>query len=90
MTTNQSISLSIIIVNYRSAQLIVDCLRSVYRYNQLPMEIIVVDNEPGGKGRDMVAKDFPRSAGSKWATMLVLPGPITKAWKPRKEIVICY
>ena len=31
MTANSPISLSIIIVNYRSAQLIVDCLRSVYR-----------------------------------------------------------
>ena len=59
MTANSPISLSIIIVNYRSAQLIVDCLRSVYRFNQLPMEIIVVDNDPAGKGQDLVKKEFP-------------------------------
>lgn len=40
--------LSIIIVNYRSADLIVDCLRSVGRYNpELEAEVIIVDNASG-------------------------------------------
>ncbi len=36
--------LSIIIVNYKTAQLVINCLASVYKYNTNKVEIFVVDN----------------------------------------------
>lgn len=36
--------LSIIIVNYKTAQLVINCLASVYKYNTNNVEIFVVDN----------------------------------------------
>jgi len=42
------IDVSIIIVNYRTAQLVVDCLRSVFEKTQgIQYEVIVVDNDSG-------------------------------------------
>ncbi len=40
-----NISLSIIIVNYKTAGLVIDCLASLSSYNNDGMEIIVVDND---------------------------------------------
>ncbi|HEU4471852.1 MAG TPA: glycosyltransferase family 2 protein, partial [Flavisolibacter sp.] len=52
--------LSIIIVNYRSASLIRDCLASVQEWNPaLDGEIIVVDNDPALGGREQLQSQFP-------------------------------
>jgi len=48
MTTfleNNNTRLSIIIVNYKSAKLILDCLASIYLYDVADVEIIIVDND---------------------------------------------
>ena len=52
--------LSIIIVNYRSAPLIIDCLQSVYHYNSfLEFEVIIVDNHSGDGSEAIIRKAFP-------------------------------
>lgn len=59
--------LSIIIVNYRSATLIADCLQSVYHFNQqLDFEIIVVDNNSEDESESMLTQKFP---AIKWINM---------------------
>ena len=48
-------TLSIIIVNYRSANLIVDSIRSVARYNPgLDAEFIIVDNQSGDDSKQLL------------------------------------
>lgn len=52
--------LSIIIVNYHSANLILDCLRSVYQFNNASaFEIIIVDNSTDSQGRSVITSQFP-------------------------------
>jgi GT2 family glycosyltransferase len=59
--------LSIIIVNFRATKLIVDCLRSLFRFNDPGLfEVIVVDNDPKDEGMKMILKEFP---GVKWLDM---------------------
>jgi GT2 family glycosyltransferase len=52
--------LSIIIVNYKSANLIIDCLRSVYEFTSsgLDFEVIVVDNS-NDENKAQVLNQFP-------------------------------
>jgi hypothetical protein len=51
--------LSIIIVNYGSAGLILDCLHSIARFQDIsPFEIIVIDNEGDKEGGDRVQAAF--------------------------------
>ncbi len=53
--------LSIIIVNYRSHQLITDCIRSVIAETQdLSYEIIVVDNHSQDESREVILQAFPQ------------------------------
>ena len=59
--------LSVIVVNYRSSQLILDCIQSVYRFNEkLPLEIIIVDNDSGDNSEHNIISRFP---GVKWIQM---------------------
>jgi len=54
-------SLSIIIVNYFSKELILDCIASVYaKTSHFPFEIIVVDNSSDVKGERDVLEKFPQ------------------------------
>jgi GT2 family glycosyltransferase len=54
------VDVSIIIVNYHSANLIADCLTSVYRYcNAANIEVIVVDNSDD-ENRRIVTEIFPQ------------------------------
>src|SRR5205085_3744234 len=58
---------SIIIVNYRSAHLILDCLESVYRFNtKLSFEVLVADNSNEYAEKETVLKRFPEV---KWIHM---------------------
>ena len=51
---------SIIIINYRSFQLIQDCLATIYRYTKgVTFEIIVVDNDPERGGKAQVLSAYP-------------------------------
>jgi len=53
-------ALSIIIVNYKSAQLIMECLKTIYRHTDSPFfEIIVVDNNSGSKDKQIIEERFP-------------------------------
>lgn len=58
--------LSIVIVNYKSGQLILDCIDSVYRYNKKKMEICVVDNHSQDDTEAMITEAFPEV---KWIQM---------------------
>ena len=54
------IQLSIIIVNYKSAQLVCDCLQSVYAQNaQFSFEIIVVDNDSADGSKEKITALYP-------------------------------
>jgi GT2 family glycosyltransferase len=52
--------LSIIIVNYHSSDLIVQCLRSVYQFNDVSLfEIIIIDNSSDLAGKTTITSQFP-------------------------------
>ncbi len=58
---------SIIIVNYRTPQLIINCLATIYAYtHDLSFEIIVADNDPDRGGREQVLARYP---DVKWIDM---------------------
>ncbi len=53
--------LSIIIVNYKSAQLIYNCVQSIYAQNsKMNFEIIVVDNHSRDRSKEKICNLFPR------------------------------
>lgn len=52
--------ISIIIVNYHTARLIVDCLKSVYKETEgIDFEVIIVDNASGDGYEETIALEFP-------------------------------
>jgi GT2 family glycosyltransferase len=52
--------LSIIIVNYRSPQLLLDCLASLYQHTKnISFEVIVVDNASGDESKERVTSLHP-------------------------------
>ncbi|HVE60929.1 MAG TPA: glycosyltransferase family 2 protein, partial [Chitinophagaceae bacterium] len=60
-------NLSIIIVNYNSSHLIIDCLQSIYRCNNHNFfEIIIVDNASKDDSKDLIYQKF---TGVKWIDM---------------------
>lgn len=59
--------ISIIIINYKSAKLILDCIESVYKHtSQNRFEIILVDNDSEDDCRDLVTKKYP---ATRWLQM---------------------
>jgi GT2 family glycosyltransferase len=59
--------LSIIIVNYRTADLVLDCLRTVYAQSgQLDFDVFVADNDSNDDSRDRILAAFP---GVHWLQM---------------------
>lgn len=53
--------LSIIIINYKSAQLVIDCLQSIYNQNStFAFEIIVVDNNSRDGSNEEIKNIFPQ------------------------------
>ncbi|MCW3118426.1 MAG: glycosyl transferase family 2 [Chitinophagaceae bacterium] len=53
--------LSIIIVNYYAADMIADCLQSVFQYNkELDFEVIVVSNSSGKEDKKKLTSFFPQ------------------------------
>lgn len=54
------IDVSIIIVNYKTPQLINNCLQSVYTHTRgVSFEVIIVDNESQDQSRDIILAQFP-------------------------------
>ena len=52
--------LSIIIVNYCTPQLVIDCISSFYRNNQrVQFEVLVVDNASEDNSKDLITKASP-------------------------------
>jgi N-acetylglucosaminyl-diphospho-decaprenol L-rhamnosyltransferase len=55
-------SVSILIVSYNTRELTLACLRSVYaQTQQVPYEVIVVDNTSSDGSADAIAAEFPRA-----------------------------
>jgi GT2 family glycosyltransferase len=55
-----NIQLSIIIINYKSAQLVRDCIQSIYAQNtSISFEIIVVDNHSEDGSKEKITGSFP-------------------------------
>lgn len=53
-------SLSIIIVNYKTPELVIDCLQSVYAFTRnIAFEVIVVDNHSQDNSRELITTLFP-------------------------------
>lgn len=53
-------SLSIIIINYKSAQLILDCLETLYaETKKISFEVIIVDNDSGDDSKSIISEHFP-------------------------------
>jgi GT2 family glycosyltransferase len=52
-------SVSIVIVNYRTRELLRDCLQSVHRHGSTGLEMIVVDNDSRDGSAEMVRDEFP-------------------------------
>jgi glycosyltransferase involved in cell wall biosynthesis len=51
---------SIIIINYKSAKLVMDCVESIYQQtHQYSFEIIVVDNDSKDDCKEKVLAAFP-------------------------------
>ncbi len=56
----KSIDVSILIVNYKTPQLIIDCLTSVFTHTKgVSLEVIVADNSSGDGSRELVLAQFP-------------------------------
>ena len=53
--------LSIIIVNYKTTQLVLDCLSSVYKYGVSDVEIIVVDNDSNDSIAEKLKDFYPEA-----------------------------
>ena len=52
--------LSIIIVNYKSAQLVIDCLHSIFKqHSNFSFEIIIVDNDSKDNSNEKITATFP-------------------------------
>ncbi|NOE35827.1 glycosyltransferase family 2 protein [Ruegeria sp. HKCCD7318] len=57
---DESVLLSIIIVNWNTEELLRDCLTSVFeKYDSALMEVIVIDNGSSDNSCDIVRKNFP-------------------------------
>ncbi|MGN6163606.1 MAG: glycosyltransferase family 2 protein [Flavisolibacter sp.] len=53
--------LSIIIINYKSAQHVLNCVESIYKETaEHSFEIIVVDNDSGDDSKDRILRTFPQ------------------------------
>ncbi|MFV0606805.1 MAG: glycosyltransferase family 2 protein [Niabella sp.] len=53
--------LSVIIVNYKTAQLVIECINSVYaQTKQHSFEVIVVDNDSCDNSKDLILKAHPQ------------------------------
>ncbi|MCE7067631.1 glycosyltransferase family 2 protein [Dyadobacter sp. CY326] len=51
---------SIVIINFRTPQLIINCLDSIYKFTSgVSFEIIIVDNDPENGGGDLVKNHYP-------------------------------
>jgi hypothetical protein len=60
VNVNKKIVVSIILVNYNGAEVVLDCLRSLLQYlHTVPYEIIVVDNASTDGSATLIAETFP-------------------------------
>ena len=51
---------SIVIVNYKTPQLLLDCIKSVYKHtNDCLYEIIIVDNDSKDESKELVSRAYP-------------------------------
>ncbi|MBW4583060.1 MAG: glycosyltransferase family 2 protein [Tildeniella nuda ZEHNDER 1965/U140] len=60
MNDDRALLVSIILVNYNGAEVVLDCLRSLFQFlHSIPYEIIVVDNASTDGSAAFIAETFP-------------------------------
>jgi GT2 family glycosyltransferase len=58
--TNSKVAISIIIVNYKTPQLLLECVRSIVdTTKELSYEIVIVDNHSEDESEILIATNFP-------------------------------
>jgi GT2 family glycosyltransferase len=63
---------SIIIINYRTSQLIINCLKSIHQFTSgVTFEVIIVDNDPENGGGDLIRASYPEV---RWIDLPSNPG----------------
>lgn len=75
--------LSVIIVNYNTADLIVDCLNSIASQQGVNFEVILVDNASGDRSPDIVKNDYP------WVNLLANKDNVGFAKANNQALKIC-
>ena len=60
----KDIQLSVIIVHYKTPQLLLTCVTSLWEFSEgIKMEVVVVDNDSGDHSEELILKAFPQT---KW------------------------
>lgn len=83
--------LTVVIVNYNVKYYLEQCLLSLYRaVENIPTEVIVVDNASTDGSPEYIAERFPQLTYIYNKRNVALPVPITKLWRKPGENMYCY
>ena len=80
---DDSYDLSVIIVNYNTADLISDCLNSIESQQGVNFEVILVDNDSKDRSPDIVENDYP------WVNLLANKDNVGFAKANNQALKIC-
>lgn len=72
-STRMSVELAIIIINYRTAELTLDCLRSLQPEIDPSIQVVIVDNASGDDSADRIERAITENDWTRWATLLRSP-----------------
>lgn len=82
--SNDAVDFSVLIVCYRSRDLIGDCLRGIYQHTQGQFEVLLVDCSNDGTV-DMVRSDYPQVRVIENSENQITPRNSTSVNKPPRS-----